>query len=237
MSFLTVRRNGRHRLKVTSAASEGALFALPLGGSTYECTASGRKKLRDFALAHGQRWHEHVSTKLGYHWTNGYMCLVTGCDKARFWASGLYQNVDGRPDFSIDLDMSMSKTSPVFVLNSEYSGHVVTHQMGPRDSEDTAAERHCLAFRAFHISLQPSLFLTLPSIQIWDYKPLNPFSCLPSAIRPPVKSFEEIWSVRCTLDAQVLLLTRVLKPFNPLLKINQLVHSSARIPTLSHTLR
>ncbi|KAF9019473.1 hypothetical protein BDZ89DRAFT_1072958 [Hymenopellis radicata] len=187
---------------VTSAASEGALFALPLGGSSYECTPSGLEKLRDFALEHGQRWHEHVSGKLSCQWTNGYMCLVTGCDKTRFWASAFYQNVDGESDFSSDLDMSMSPTSPgVFLRNSDYSGPAGTHQMGSTDCEDTAVERHCLAFRAFHISLQPALFLALRSIQGMDYKPLNPFFFLPSSIRPPVKSFEEVWSVSSTLLA------------------------------------
>ncbi|KAF9024473.1 hypothetical protein BDZ89DRAFT_1162200 [Hymenopellis radicata] len=208
--FVFHELKGPHNLRVTSAASEGALFALPLGGSSYECTPSGLEKLRDFALEHGQRWHEHVSGKLSCQWTNGYMCLVTGCDKTRFWASAFYQNVDGESDFSSDLDMSMSPTSPgVFLRNSDYSGPAGTHQMGSTDCEDTAVERHCLAFRAFHISLQPALFLALRSIQGMDYKPLNPFFFLPSSIRPPVKSFEEVWS-----------------PFDPLLKINQLLHKS-----------
>ncbi|KAF8900924.1 hypothetical protein CPB85DRAFT_1324752 [Mucidula mucida] len=209
--FITEHLDAPHKLRVTSTASEGAIFALPLGGASYECTPSGLLKLRDFALQHGIHWHEYVSGGLGSDWTNGLMCLVTGCEKTRYWASAFY--MDNNADlgsFSIDIDMTVSGDSQVFRRNDAFQGNVRSHQEGEDDSRETTVDRHCLAFRAFHISLKPSLFLDLPYVKKMYEKPSNRFSFLPPAFQPPVKSYEQRFPT-----------------FHPSLAINQLIHQSA----------
>ncbi|KAF9027896.1 hypothetical protein BDZ89DRAFT_1160519 [Hymenopellis radicata] len=198
--------NGPNKLRVSSTASEGALFALPLGAASYECTASGISKLRAHALKHARRWHEHISDKLNYGWTNGLMCLVTGCEKTSYWASAVFDTAER---FSLDIDMVTSPTSPIFVPNGEFTGNFQSHQVGKKDAEDTATKRHSLTFRAFHISMHPSLFLNLPTIQMDGHRPLDFFFCLPLSLRPPVKSYEEEFV-----------------SFHPSLVVNQLIHRS-----------
>ncbi|KAF9022750.1 hypothetical protein BDZ89DRAFT_1163102 [Hymenopellis radicata] len=221
--FVTEELDAPHKLRITSAASEGAIFALPLGGASYECTPSGLVKLRDFALQHGFRWHEYVNGELGYDWTNGLMCLVTGCEKACYWASAFYINSNaGVENFSIDIDMTVSGNSQVFRRNDAFQGNVRSQQEGEDDSKDTTVARHCLAFRAFHISLKPSLFLELPYMKEKyanacvkvvkmdePEKPSNRFSFLPRSFQPPVRSYEQLFPT-----------------FHPSLAINQLIHQS-----------
>ncbi len=117
------------------------------------------------------------------------MCLVTGCEKTRYWASAFYMN------HNADIDMMVSGDSQVFRRNDAFQGNVRSHQEGEDDSKDTTVDRHCLAFRAFHISLKPSLFLDLPYVKKMYEKPSNRFSFLPPAFQPPVKSYEQRFPV------------------------------------------
>ncbi|KAF9018297.1 hypothetical protein BDZ89DRAFT_1073995 [Hymenopellis radicata] len=76
---------GRERVKFSTHASHGAFCALPLGGSSQECTLSGLAKLRRLAMTHGATWYYHVMNLDSLELQNGNLTLITGCEKTSYF--------------------------------------------------------------------------------------------------------------------------------------------------------
>lgn len=186
---LTICNRTATRLTVVSHGSEGALFALPFGGSTYECTPSGLAKLRSFALQNGRLWYEHFSA-LARTFSNGHVCLVTGATKAPYWAAAYYRKAPGSPPFSVDIVVPPpNEPDDIFVRNNNYDGPISTRQVVKEDSASRTVHRHCLVYRGFHISLQPFIFNSLPIITYEMGK--TPWRrVLPAGFRPPMRSYQ-----------------------------------------------
>ncbi|KAF9011016.1 hypothetical protein BDZ89DRAFT_1167593 [Hymenopellis radicata] len=211
---------GRERVKFSTHASNGAFCALPLGGSSQDCTLSGLAKLRRLAMTHGATWYYHVMNLDSLELQNGNLTLITGCEKTSYFVLGLFETKIQNPCFT--------KTLTVPKVVGDVAERIKMVEDCPSESTplsfdpyfqsgrpDTASRLNnqpsCVALRGFHISLKASIYNDMRDPRgirqsIWH--------ALPSFLRPPTRSWPVFDEAKPT--------------YQPCAAINNLIHSSNR---------
>ncbi|KAF8903194.1 hypothetical protein CPB85DRAFT_1438435 [Mucidula mucida] len=218
--------DGVERFKFSTSAAKGAYCALPFGGSSYECTASGIAKLRSFAMIHGASWYHQTVHVDNLDIQNGDLAVVTGCEKTSYWTCGLFSS--GGPNSQLTKTLSVPKVSEGIAEDSYIVGACPSEstQMSVdfwlQSGRQGAAymlenEPACFAFRGFYISLKSSVYndMRMP----WGIRKTL-WHALPKVLRPPIRS----WPLRMDIYAP---------PHHPCAPISELVHSSdARVKAI-----
>lgn len=149
----------------------------------------GLEKLRRLAVANASIWYEHIISNLGLEMDNGALCLVTGCEKAAYWALGAY--ISSRPGSQFvrrmafhppnsdlfdtpDIIEQPGQDGPLeFLMTRELPFH--------KGNVSEAKQRHCIALRGFHMSIHSRLFNTFrtPRTTLQRF-----WRAIPPALRP-----------------------------------------------------
>ncbi len=189
------RPDGIERLKLSTSSAQGAYCALPFGGSSYECTASGIAKLQRLAMIYGVSYYHQTVQVDSLDIQNGDLAVVTGCEKTSYWACGLFSSEGPNPKFTKTLSVPQvleGIAQPIHILGScPLESHSTSGdywiQSGGRDAAYILEnEPACFAFRGFYISLKPSVYNDIRT----------PFGirqtlwyALPKVLRPPTRSW------------------------------------------------
>ncbi|KAF8918631.1 hypothetical protein CPB85DRAFT_997138 [Mucidula mucida] len=154
------------KLEFSTNATAGAYCGLPFGGSSYDCTSIGLKKLQRAALANGHQWYYQLMHVDCFETQNGELCLVTGCDKASYWATGVFSSATS-PVMKrmvmphVDAETGAVKTGSLRIENWTPRAAQVdfAHISGrPDTSERLENQDSCITLRGFHIGLHDSLY-------------------------------------------------------------------------------
>ncbi|KAF8904313.1 hypothetical protein CPB85DRAFT_1255364 [Mucidula mucida] len=167
------------RFKFSTSAAQGAYCALPFGGSSYECTASGIAKLR----------HDNLDIQ------NGDLAVVTGCEKTSYWTCGLFS--------SAGPNSRLTKTLCIPEVREGIAEERYIVESCPSESTQMAVDfwlqsgragatymlenqPACFAFRGFYISLKASIYndIKMP----WGIRK-SLWHALPKVLRPPTRSW------------------------------------------------
>ncbi len=160
------RESDSEKLEFSTNATAGAYCGLPFGGSSYDCTSIGLKKLQRAALANGHQWYYQLMHVDCFETQNGELCLVTGCDKASYWATGVFSSATS-PVMKrmvmphVDAETGAVKTGSLRIENWTPRAAQVdfAHISGrPDTSERLENQDSCITLRGFHIGLHDSLY-------------------------------------------------------------------------------
>ncbi|KAJ7715884.1 hypothetical protein B0H16DRAFT_1251033, partial [Mycena metata] len=77
-------------VEISTSSKETAVLLLPDGASRTDLRR--KKKFRDYALKHAQRWYAFVNGDLERMVNNGDLYLVTGTDKSSSWSVAAVEN-------------------------------------------------------------------------------------------------------------------------------------------------
>ncbi|KAF9053541.1 hypothetical protein BDZ89DRAFT_1056137 [Hymenopellis radicata] len=194
-SITPAQPDGIDRYKFSTNAAQGSYCALPFGGSSYECTASGVAKLRRFAMIHGTSWYHQTVHVDNLDIQNGDLAVVTGCEKTSYWTCGLFSSAGPNPRLTKTLSVPKvveGIAQPVDIVEScplestPTSGDFWVQSGRPGAAYMLENEPACFAFRGFYISLKPSVYndLRMP----WGIRQTL-WHALPKVLRPPTRSW------------------------------------------------
>ncbi|KAF9016752.1 hypothetical protein BDZ89DRAFT_397779 [Hymenopellis radicata] len=210
--------NDCDRLEFSTDATAGAYCCLPFGGSSYECTAIGLKKLQRAALAHGHHWYYQLMRVDAFDMQNGELCLVTGCDKASYWATGVF--FSAKPTLAsrlvkrivmphVDAEAGVVKTGLRIEHCTKATEVDVVTSSGRRDTSVRLQNQDsCIALRGFRIGLHASLYN---------------MGCLPISRR---QAFWQAlpWPIQPRLKSRPLV-GDIVSPYHPCAAVSDLIHN------------
>ncbi|KAF8967317.1 hypothetical protein BDZ97DRAFT_1656622 [Flammula alnicola] len=164
---VTITRHSESPLDISfsSMDQEGGILILPEGASREDLIATER--FHEYAKKNAPHWYQVINGYGGVVHTNGSLFLVTGCDKAKDWASASFPYHAGDTETRIDLRYTWQpEYGPPWIDN----GTARTRFYAPPNSKTIPADgdtkNQCVFVRGMRISLSETAWgMTMPRLK------------------------------------------------------------------------
>ncbi|KAJ7763781.1 hypothetical protein B0H16DRAFT_455555 [Mycena metata] len=160
-------------VEISTSSKEAAVLLLPDGASRTDLRR--KKKFKDYALKHAQRWYTFVNGDLERMVDNGDLYLVTGTDKSFSWSVAAVENHSEDCKISLKLkaaQVGSAGTSCVWEWETANSFADSGPRPLPADGERT--ENQTVFLRGFKVAISSSpLKKAATAISIVDSKPAD----------------------------------------------------------------
>ncbi|KAJ6595617.1 hypothetical protein DFH09DRAFT_1135118 [Mycena vulgaris] len=160
-------------VEISTSSKETAVLLLPDGAARADLRP--KKRFRDYALKHAQRWYAFVNgDRLERMIGNGELYLVTGVDKTASWSVAAVENHAENCKISLKL-----KATQVGVAGAacawEWERASASMHSGPRgllDSDDPRTQNQTVFLRGFKVAIgKPPLNRSAKAVHIMDSTP------------------------------------------------------------------
>jgi hypothetical protein len=161
-------------VEISTSSKEAAVLLLPDGASRIDIRR--KKKFRDYALTHAQRWYAFVNGDLERMVDNGDLYLVTGTDKSFSWSVAAVEKRSEDCKISLILkaaQVGSAGTSCVWEWETANSFADSGPRPPPKDAERT--ENQTVFLRGFKVAISSSVLKrkSAKAISIVNSKPTD----------------------------------------------------------------
>lgn len=158
-------------VEISTSSKQTAVLLLPEGASRTDLR--GKKKFRDYALKHAQRWYAFVNGDLGRMVNNGDLYLVTGTDKSSSWSVAAVENHSEDCKVSLKLKAALVGSAGTSCFwEWETANSFANSGPRPLPADGESSENQTVFLRGFKVAIRASpLKKSAKAISIVDSKP------------------------------------------------------------------